>query len=298
METQMRSRTRRWNLAIKDNSLSIVLFVLFLVCISAQSLAGWRLQNETLAAHCACRSATGVFCHPAPSWRVSRPIGRPRLLLAYPPRYLITVHPRQADVQQRHVGSIIEGRFQSAGPSKAVRTSCPDSFTSIAKLVSRIHVVIHHQHPQGSSGRLGRFDRRRGGCGSGVGTTGRRTTNSLPCPKALKAATVPPCISTRRCTNASPMPNPPCERSRDRSACVNKSKIRGRISGAMPTPVSRTHSTASSPSCWTVSQTRPPNRGVRVKLPVRRVLDHLVNDRISGVDGDRRGELVRKLTRL
>jgi hypothetical protein len=36
---------------IKDNSLSIILFALFAICISAQSLAGWRLQNETLAAH-------------------------------------------------------------------------------------------------------------------------------------------------------------------------------------------------------------------------------------------------------
>lgn len=36
---------------IKDNSLSIVLCALFAICISAQSFAGWRLQNETLAAH-------------------------------------------------------------------------------------------------------------------------------------------------------------------------------------------------------------------------------------------------------
>ncbi len=36
---------------IKDNSLSIVLFALFIICISAQSFAGWLLQNETLAAH-------------------------------------------------------------------------------------------------------------------------------------------------------------------------------------------------------------------------------------------------------
>jgi hypothetical protein len=36
---------------IMNNSLSIVLFTLFVVCISAQSLAGWRVQNETLAAH-------------------------------------------------------------------------------------------------------------------------------------------------------------------------------------------------------------------------------------------------------
>ena len=55
----MRSRTRSWNLAIKDNSLSIVLFVLFLICISAQSLAGWRLQNDALAAHG--RSSVGYW---------------------------------------------------------------------------------------------------------------------------------------------------------------------------------------------------------------------------------------------
>ena len=51
VETEMRSRTRWLNLAIKDNSLSIVLFALFVICISAQSFAGWRLQNEILAAH-------------------------------------------------------------------------------------------------------------------------------------------------------------------------------------------------------------------------------------------------------
>jgi hypothetical protein len=37
--------------AIMNNSLSIVLFTLFVICISAQTFAGWRVQNETLAAH-------------------------------------------------------------------------------------------------------------------------------------------------------------------------------------------------------------------------------------------------------
>ena len=36
---------------IKENSLSIVLFVLFVICITGQSFAGWRVQNETLADH-------------------------------------------------------------------------------------------------------------------------------------------------------------------------------------------------------------------------------------------------------
>ena len=31
---------------IKYNSLTIVLSALFVICISAQSLAGWRLQND------------------------------------------------------------------------------------------------------------------------------------------------------------------------------------------------------------------------------------------------------------
>jgi hypothetical protein len=36
---------------IKYNLLTIVLSALFVVCISAQSVASWRLQNEILAAH-------------------------------------------------------------------------------------------------------------------------------------------------------------------------------------------------------------------------------------------------------
>lgn len=37
--------------AIKNDSLTIVLFALFAICIFAQSFAGWRLQNGPLAAH-------------------------------------------------------------------------------------------------------------------------------------------------------------------------------------------------------------------------------------------------------
>ena len=42
---------RRLMHPFKYNSLTIVLSVLFIVCISAQSVAGWRLQNEILVAH-------------------------------------------------------------------------------------------------------------------------------------------------------------------------------------------------------------------------------------------------------
>ncbi|MGB6176670.1 MAG: DUF6766 family protein [Methylocella sp.] len=51
MSREKHHRTRRLIHLIKYSSLSIVLFALFVVCISAQSFAGWRLQNETLAAH-------------------------------------------------------------------------------------------------------------------------------------------------------------------------------------------------------------------------------------------------------
>jgi hypothetical protein len=48
---ERRGRVRKLIQAIIDSSLTIVLFVLFVMCIFAQSFAGWRLQNETLAAH-------------------------------------------------------------------------------------------------------------------------------------------------------------------------------------------------------------------------------------------------------
>ena len=50
-EAKKRRRMRSLTCAIRDNSLSIVLFALFVICIFAQSFAGWWLQNEILAAH-------------------------------------------------------------------------------------------------------------------------------------------------------------------------------------------------------------------------------------------------------
>ena len=44
-------KSRSLNHPTRDSSLSIVLFALFVICICAQSFAGWRLQNETFAAH-------------------------------------------------------------------------------------------------------------------------------------------------------------------------------------------------------------------------------------------------------
>ncbi len=36
---------------VKDNSLSLVLFALFVICMAAQTFVGWRFRNETLVAH-------------------------------------------------------------------------------------------------------------------------------------------------------------------------------------------------------------------------------------------------------
>ena len=50
-EGEKLGRVRRLIRPFKDNSLTIILFALFVLCIAAQTFAGWRLQNETLAAH-------------------------------------------------------------------------------------------------------------------------------------------------------------------------------------------------------------------------------------------------------
>ena len=66
--------------------------------------------------------------------------------------------------------------------------------------------------------------------------------------QALAAVTLPACISTNRLTSVRPIPRPPCDRASERSPCTNNSKMRGSCSGAIPIPVSRTRTTASSSS--------------------------------------------------
>jgi len=42
---------RKVIVALRDNSLTIFLLALFLACLAGHTYAGWRLENETLAAH-------------------------------------------------------------------------------------------------------------------------------------------------------------------------------------------------------------------------------------------------------
>src|SRR3954453_6946750 len=85
---------------------------------------------------------------------------------------------------------------------------------------------------------------------------GSLTTNSLPCPApALKASTLPPCISTSPLTRLRPMPKPPCEPA---SAWAKRSNTWGRISDAKPLPLSRMRTSHWLSRCSTVSQMLPP----------------------------------------
>ena len=58
-------------------------------------------------------------------------------------------------------------------------------------------------------------------------------------------------------TSVRPMPRPPCDRSMERSAWVNKSKTCGSNSRSMPIPSSRIRITTCSPSASAVSQIWP-----------------------------------------
>ena len=137
-------------------------------------------------------------------------------------------------------------------PSWATPTSWPISVEQQGEAVGRVAVVVDDEDAPAAAAGPGRpLGRSVGGPvrRPSIGA-GRRTTNSLPRPgPSLRAATVPPCISTRLRTRLRPIPRPPCERSSRRSAWVNRSKMCGSISAAMPDarrPGRRT--TASSPS--------------------------------------------------
>ena len=95
-------------------------------------------------------------------------------------------------------------------------------------------------------------------CVAASAASGRRTVNTLPAfAPPLSAATLPPCISTRRRTSDRPMPSPPCERSTVRPIWLNISNTPASASPAIPTPVSLTTTTACSPSRRTDSRMLP-----------------------------------------
>ena len=60
---------------------------------------------------------------------------------------LKTVESRQADVEQRHIGSVVDRRLQRTRPVVSQPDRMATHFKQQAQTLGRIDVVIDHQHP-------------------------------------------------------------------------------------------------------------------------------------------------------
>jgi len=106
-------------------------------------------------------------------------------LLPQPLGYLKTIESRQADVQQDYVRSIIEGCFQCGQAIVNRPHIMPRLFQQHSQRPSRIHIIIHHSTRNDGPVESAASLSVECGSGAGVAITGRRTTNSLPCPNTL-----------------------------------------------------------------------------------------------------------------
>ncbi len=155
-------------------------------------------------------------------------------------------------------------------PSWTMATSCPcisrKAFrVSAASTLSSIRRTRQRPDSWAAAGSAG-------GAAWSSAHSGRRTTKRLPCPSpALSAFTVPPCIDTRLRTTFRPTPRPPSERASERGPWVNRSKMCGRTSDAMPVPLSRTETMTSWSSTATSTCTLPPSPVYFEALPIRLV---------------------------
>src|SRR4029453_8770498 len=95
---------------------------------------------------------------------------------------------------------------------------------------------------------------------------GSVTTNSVPCGAAARTSIEPPCACTTLRASARPSPVPPC------FEVVKGSKRRGRSSGAMPGPLSRTRSQTSLPARFSPASTRTRGSGVAAPSSASRAL--------------------------
>ena len=133
--------------------------------------------------------------------------------------------------------------------------------------IARILVVVHDQDASGRrarrpSPRRTAIARREAAARATARapSIGTRTVNVAPrSSPSLAATTVPPCISVRCRTSASPMPSPPCAREADEAPCRKRSNTCGSSSGADADAACRvTRSTASEPSARSDTSMRPP----------------------------------------
>src|SRR6185369_17537400 len=202
------------------------------------------------------RFATIVFLTPARQCN-HNDVFAPRLL-AHAPAHFMPVQPRQTDVEQHHLRTVLLNRFNCFKTIMGHVSVVARDLHQHSKRISRVVIVVNDKT-------------RRCCCDSDATSgpwcaatssrlrTGRRTINSLPCPSpALRASIDPPCISVKRFTNVSPIPSPPCECSDVRSTCMNISKILSNLSCGIPAPLSFTVTSTSSPSRFALSETVPP----------------------------------------
>ena len=137
---------------------------------------------------------------------------------------------------------------------------------------------------------------RRGACGA---ADERQADRDLGpgAPAGARRGTVPPCSSTRPFTSVRPRPRPPRERARLRSACENGSKMRGRTSGSIPSPVSRTSRSAAPPGSSPTRTVTVPPRGVNFAELASRFPDDLRDPGLVALDRDGRGRQLQERAR-
>ena len=184
-------------------------------------------------------------------------------LLAASAGHLVAIHDREADVEQDHVGMMLTCQVEGLLAVECRVDLLPQGPEQHLQALGVASLIIDDQDPPPRQLRdawlIGRGSKW-WELASESAATGRRTTNSLPWPSpALWAVTRPPCSSISDRTRVNPIPSPPRDRDRVRSAWVNRSKILGSRSGAMPMPLSRTRMMTSSPILSAVREICPPS---------------------------------------
>jgi len=85
-------------------------------------------------------------------------------LLTHPRRDLVAAQSRQADVEQNRVRRAVGAGCQCGGTVASDVNIMARRFQQHRQAPGSIHAVIHDQHAATRSGRLNRFDGRRGRC--------------------------------------------------------------------------------------------------------------------------------------
>ncbi len=119
--------------------------------------------------------------------------------------------------------------------------------------------------------------------GSACSDRGRDTVKVDPRPGSLVTPTEPPCASTTALTRLSPRPRP--RSARLVSPRNSRSQMRGNSSGGIPDPVSRTRSTARSPSRCTSTSICPSGGRVFDRV-VKEIGPHLLEPHAIPMDHD------------